>query len=278
MTTANTDPRDTSAALTPPTSDEAADHQVEQSEVRKLVGLVPGRLVNYVMANGVVRPFLVVNAFDGGGVVNGLLVFDGINDAKIQVVHPKPEPSGALPVFAMLIASVEYSEDKLPGTWHWPAKPSVVASSVDPEALATQLMGVNENALQKVARELELRVIDMVDEKLDAHLKAANELLDGFKQLLEDLSADTAKRAAQSVETIEQTKGPAQVGTEEIVGFGRGESESGKPTGADLDAHAGEQSAAAATAGSAHGSDAVTKGSAETASKAVDPASSQTGS
>lgn len=251
--------RDTSAAPTPPTSAEPADHQVEQTEVRKLVGLVAGRLVNYVMANGVVRPFLVVNAFDGEGTVNGLLFFDGINDAKIQVVHPRPEPSGALPVFAMLIASVSYSEDLLPGTWHWPQKQSAVASSVDPEALATQLMGVNENALQKTARELELRIVDMVDEKLDAHLKAANELIDGFKQLLEDLSADTSKRAAQSLETIDRAN--------------KGEDGTGKPTEADLDAHAGEQSAAAATAGS-QASDAST----ETAGKAVDPASSQTGS
>jgi hypothetical protein len=267
--------RDTSAAPTPPTSAEPADHQVEQTEVRKLVGLVAGRIVNYVMANGVVRPFLVVNAFDGEGTVNGLLFFDGINDAKIQVVHPKPEPSGALPVFAMLIASVSYSEDLLPGTWHWPQKQGVVASSVDPEALATQLMGVNENALQKTARELELRIVDMVDEKLDAHLKAANELLDGFKQLLEDLSADTAKRAAQSVATIERPTEFASLdeatkacGKDEVVHV----AEDGKITIVNP-----SEEAKAAAAGS-QASDASTQGTSETERKAPEADSSQTGS
>lgn len=157
---------------------------------RKLAGLVAGRIVNYVMADGTLRAFFVVNPWDGTGLVNGILFFDGVNDAKIHVVPLGVDSSGHVPAFAKLLASVPYSEDATPGSWHFGAKQAVVASSVDPDALLTQLIALNKSDFEKGGAVLTQQVLEVVNEKLAATVQTVNQLLDGHREFLESLASD----------------------------------------------------------------------------------------
>lgn len=85
---------------------------------KHLTGLTEGRIVHYVMDEGQFkgehRPAIVVNAFGGGGYggegrVNMLVFLDAQNDG-LKGAHTLDK------------YSVRYSEDREPGTWHWPAR------------------------------------------------------------------------------------------------------------------------------------------------------------
>jgi hypothetical protein len=70
-------------------------------------GLTEGRMVHYVMPDGVHRPAVIVRVWNRETGYSNLQVFtDGTND-----------PGGANGI--MWKTSVNYSKDPVPGTWHW---------------------------------------------------------------------------------------------------------------------------------------------------------------
>lgn len=82
-------------------------------------GLIEGRIVHYVMPDGQHRPGIIVRVWDSPhpGLVNLIVFVDGTNDIKNQapaVYSPTPMTEWK--------TSVVYSEDKAPGTWHWPER------------------------------------------------------------------------------------------------------------------------------------------------------------
>lgn len=81
--------------------------------------ITAGRIVNYVLANGQVRPLIVTRVRgDELGHVSGVLFFDGSNDAEAL---PRPaENPAAIPV--MDLAAVRHDETKNANTWHWPER------------------------------------------------------------------------------------------------------------------------------------------------------------
>jgi len=91
-------------------------------------GVVEGRIVHYIMAQGLERPAIIVRAWGDGGGPNGcvnLQVFiDGTNDTP-------PTPGQAFPLpetedakrGVMWRKSVVFSQNvKDSNTWHWPEK------------------------------------------------------------------------------------------------------------------------------------------------------------
>lgn len=76
-----------------------------------------GRTVNYVLKDGQIRPLLVVRVWSPV-YINGVLTFDGSNDANIlPCEHPNP---AAQPT--MWLTSIHYDAEEKPGTWHWPER------------------------------------------------------------------------------------------------------------------------------------------------------------
>lgn len=147
---------------------------------RIIAGLVPGRLVNYVMKDGAIRPFLVVEAFDGRGLVNGILFFDGKNDAANHVHHLQVHDSGFLPSHSAWTPGVDFDATGAltPGTWHWPLKQPVVASGVDAEAIRTLI----EAELPKLVSIQDVKTF--VTEKLLEHTNTVQALLDSHSQMV----------------------------------------------------------------------------------------------
>jgi len=76
-----------------------------------------GRIVNYVLADGQVRPLMVTHVQGAAlGHVNGVLFFDGSNDARV-LPREHTDPAGQP---YMQLAVIRYDANKTPGTWHWP--------------------------------------------------------------------------------------------------------------------------------------------------------------
>jgi hypothetical protein len=76
-----------------------------------------GRTVNYVLADGQVRPLNVTRVRgDMLGHVNGVLFFDGSNDALLL---PRPR-SGPIGEPCKYLAAIPYDANKNPRTWHLP--------------------------------------------------------------------------------------------------------------------------------------------------------------
>lgn len=71
-----------------------------------------GRIVNFVVAEGEIRPMTVVKVWDNEG-VNGVQLRDGSNDDK----HDNCVTQGQLQIWR---TSVNYDAKKAVGTWHWP--------------------------------------------------------------------------------------------------------------------------------------------------------------
>lgn len=73
-----------------------------------------GRIVHYVLPDGrsagEVRPLMVVRVWNEHGTVNGQLFTDCTNDGDAYKEN------------LAWRTSVAYSEEKLPGTWHWPPR------------------------------------------------------------------------------------------------------------------------------------------------------------
>ncbi len=85
-------------------------------------GVNEGRVVHYVLKNGEHRPAIVVNAWNPDsplrkqGIVNMVVFLDGSNDG---IEAGRAHLDTALQAWR---TSVHYSEDKEPGTWHWPER------------------------------------------------------------------------------------------------------------------------------------------------------------
>jgi hypothetical protein len=72
-----------------------------------------GRIVQYMAAEGEVRPLLIVKSWDGEK-VNGVLFTDGANDASLF-----PD---AVSACTKWVTSVPYSDQPQIGHWSWPVK------------------------------------------------------------------------------------------------------------------------------------------------------------
>lgn len=145
-------------------------------EQRAAAGLQAGRIVNYVMLDGSIRPLIVVRVWQSGpvpGYINGVLIFDGLNDASNFPsrldYNPQTEigqgPFG--PIMKVLceewVTSTHYDEAKSPGTWHWPDR----ATRCGAESRIKDMLG------------------PWLDAKLQAHLDTVNRLLDSHSEVLQ---------------------------------------------------------------------------------------------
>jgi hypothetical protein len=84
-------------------------------------GLNEGRIVHYVMPNNQNRAALVVRVFthlapEHDGMANLYVFLDGLND---QGQFPDGSVLSGQGVTIYWATSVHYSEEPLPGTWHW---------------------------------------------------------------------------------------------------------------------------------------------------------------
>ena len=82
----------------------------ESTQPKVIPGLTEGRMVHYVLPDGVRkgehRPAVIVKVWDHGHGTSNLQVFtDGMNDKTVNGLEWK--------------TSIMYSEDKMPGTWHF---------------------------------------------------------------------------------------------------------------------------------------------------------------
>jgi len=81
-------------------------------------GVTEGRIVHFVLKNGEHRPAIIVNSWPhiseyvASGKVNLTVFLDGSNDRNTGIVDTADGMLG-------WGTSVPYSEEKLPGTWHW---------------------------------------------------------------------------------------------------------------------------------------------------------------
>jgi hypothetical protein len=85
-----------------------------------------GRIVNYVISDGKVRPFLIVEPWglETEGAVNGLLFVDGPNDGgKIGVIGDVDLNKNPVIWKSSVPYQAAPESGKLtPFTWHWPAR------------------------------------------------------------------------------------------------------------------------------------------------------------
>ena len=85
-------------------------------------GLTEGRIVHYVIKEGVHRPAIVVNVWNvsGGceGYINLMVFTDGSNDL-MYFENLKQEAHEAIERGLLWKTSICYSEEPKPNTWHW---------------------------------------------------------------------------------------------------------------------------------------------------------------
>ena len=93
-----------------------AKKKEEAQEPKVIEGLTEGRIVHYVLDKGLGdrgeegehRPAIIVKVWDHGMGTSNLQVFtDGLNDG-----HPHDQGT-------VWKTSIQYSEEKEPGTWHF---------------------------------------------------------------------------------------------------------------------------------------------------------------
>lgn len=152
---------------------------------RVLAGLIAGRLVNFVMADESVRPFLVVIPNDATGPVNGVLFIDGPHDRQLCPRNIAPEQSGAFPEVAVRLVDVAYSELHEPGSWHWPAKQPVIAAGIDANAINTAVAMMMEPVVARMRQQ----IIDDVSVRIEGLQKLLQDSLDSHSELLNDTLA-----------------------------------------------------------------------------------------
>jgi hypothetical protein len=89
----------------------------QPEQARPFPFVTEGRIVSYVMKDGQIRPLIVTRVWTQND-INGVLVFDGSNDAPcLPQEHPNP---AGIPV--LWLTSVHRDDNKAPGTWHWPER------------------------------------------------------------------------------------------------------------------------------------------------------------
>lgn len=185
----------------------------------QLAGLQAGRIVNYVMANGKVRPFIIVEPWDSTGIVNGVLLFDGSNDkgnfaqmlghvpddiseadlADLQNSQAAyhPEIQGVKQLCAELIYSAPYSDTPKPGTWHWPKRDAIQAASVDPAALQTQLEALVSTDVEAAKADL----LQQANMKIQALAESVQAALDEMKAEIQALKPNATAPAEAATAT-----------------------------------------------------------------------------
>ncbi len=85
-----------------------------------------GRMVNFVMKDGSVRPLIITATFNttddpAKAMVNGHLLLDGSNDRENNPYIEKPDPEKDAPM-TQWVTSAHHDFDKAVGTWHWPER------------------------------------------------------------------------------------------------------------------------------------------------------------
>ena len=79
-----------------------------------------GRIVNFVVAEGIIRPMIVTNVNEGG-TINGVQFRDGSNDDQHDhCVTPKQTQAWR--------TSVSYDAKASVNSWHWPKVPAATAT------------------------------------------------------------------------------------------------------------------------------------------------------
>jgi hypothetical protein len=92
-------------------------------------GLQAGRIVNYVLQSGDVRPLIVTSVVAGGagGAVRGAVFVEPGDDGKLPSLLgniprlPAPRPhinDVAQPMCTVFVPQAQYDAKKAPGTWH----------------------------------------------------------------------------------------------------------------------------------------------------------------
>lgn len=145
----------------------------EVPEKRILVGLIAGRIVNFVMANLAIRPLLIVNPQDATGKVNGVVFLDGQNDQGNTPGHPFVVPVGEYVrdvAYCPVPCDFDPGAELIAGTWHWPQRQPVMAESLSPE---TAVGFVAE--IKALFDERDAGLLATVNEMLDSH----NEMVRG---------------------------------------------------------------------------------------------------
>lgn len=99
-----------------------------------------GRTVNYVVAEGEIRPMTIVKVWDNE-CVNGVQFRDGTNDDKHDgcITHGQTQ---------LWRTSVSYDAGGKVGTWHWPV---VSAAAAKPAAKKTAATPAKKSAAKKAA-------------------------------------------------------------------------------------------------------------------------------
>lgn len=93
----------------------------EEMNRRGLEELVIGQLVHYVMPNGKHRPAFVVEKWDKKGLVNLMVVLDGLNDKDQMNSNGLASCTGL-----QWETSVPFSTEQEPHSWHWAWDPDKV--------------------------------------------------------------------------------------------------------------------------------------------------------
>lgn len=160
---------------------EQGDANQQAEAPRKIAGLVAGRIVNFVMKGGCLRPLLIVRVpADGIGIVNGVLFFDGLNDIgnfPATLGAPLVRDSYGRTLSSLWASGVGYDETgDLEGTWHWPTKQAVVASGIDAAAFNV-LLDARVAQIEADLTEKLNKTVESVNAALDSNNKLLRELL-----------------------------------------------------------------------------------------------------
>lgn len=158
----------------------ATDTTTDEAPKRKLVGLIPGRIVNYVMKS-CVRPLLIVNANDGSGVIDGVLFFNGIADgdnfpASLGTVTTIDTFGRQL--LSVLVKSVPHDFDFAEGSWHFPWREATpMASGLSAEVINTLLEAKLGDFMESLNKKLQATV-DTCNEIAENSSKLVKEALE----------------------------------------------------------------------------------------------------
>jgi hypothetical protein len=215
---------------------------------RVLAGLQAGRIVNYVMKNGDIRPMLIIALIESAvaNTVRGIVFHDGSGDVRNFPLMLLAGPSGHVPDHVALVNAPFDDDEELPGTWHWPTKQPVIAASVDNGNLELLVTGLMSSVLEQFKAEL----LALVNAKCDVLSKSVGDALDGHDAkvlaalrqpepaAIDNTASEIAKRAGETVNTLAQGYGA------EVAQAGEGQQQSSletPPTGAHV-AEAGPKS------------------------------------
>ena len=86
--------------------------------------LIPGNTVFYVLKNGEIRPLVLTRIDPRSPNVNGVVHFDGPNDAERLDAEIR---SDLLRTGTLWLEDIPYSEKAVAGTWHLP--PAMAAAA-----------------------------------------------------------------------------------------------------------------------------------------------------